>query len=333
MLHDFAKFMMICHRDIDDYILKELSMENKEMEIKKIAIIGAGALGVMYGSYLTKAYGNKCVSYLADAVRTARYRKTEFWANGKSCGFSFATPEEFGTADLVLFCVKYTAFAEAMDLAEKVSGKNTIYLSVLNGIASERDLTERFGDEHVLYCVAQEMDAMKEDAVITWTKMGVLLIGSKENRMTADLKSVMECFAQAGIAYRVPEDIHHALWSKLMLNTGINQCCAVYEAAYEQILLDEGRKQTFIGAMKEVQSVAACEGIILTDDEIETWVKVIASLKPDGYPSMRQDTLAKRRTEVELFSGTIRKLGEKYQVPTPINDFLYERIKEIEAAY
>lgn len=303
------------------------------MEIKKIAIIGAGALGIMYGSCLTKAYGNKCVSYLADEERAARYRKTEFRANGESCGFSFAVPEEFGKADLVLFCVKYTAFTAAMELAEKVSGKDTIYLSVLNGIASERDLAERFGDGHVLYCVAQEMDAMKDGPVVTWTKMGVLLIGSRENQMTADLRSVMECFSKAGIAYRVPEDIHHALWSKLMLNTGINQCCAVYEATYEQILSDPKKKQMFLGAMKEVQAVAAYEGITLTDEEVENWVKIIASLKPDGYPSMRQDTLAKRKTEVELFSGTIRRLGERYQVPTPLNDFLYGKIKEMEAAY
>lgn len=303
------------------------------MEIKKIAIIGAGALGVMYGSCLTNAYGNRCVSFLAEEERVARYRKTEFQANGASCGFSFAVPEEFGKADFVLFCVKYTAFAEAMELAEKVSGKDTIYLSVLNGIASERDLAERFGEEHVLYCVAQEMDAMKDGSAVTWTKMGVLLIGSRENQMTEDLKRVMACFGKAGVPYRVPEDIHHALWSKLMLNTGINQCCAVYEATYEQILTNPEKRQTFIGAMKEVQAVAACEGVVLTEEEIETWVKVIASLKPDGYPSMRQDTLAKRKTEVELFSGTVRTLGERYRVPTPLNDFLYGKIKEIEASY
>ena len=57
------------------------------------------------------------------------------------------------------------------------------------------------------------------------------------------------------------------------------------------------------------------------------------ALNPDGMPSMRQDTLARRPTEVELFAGAMRRLGEKHSVPTPVNDMLYRRIAELEAAY
>ena len=56
-------------------------------------------------------------------------------------------------------------------------------------------------------------------------------------------------------------------------------------------------------------------------------------MNPDGMPSMRQDTLARRPTEVELFAGAMRRLGEKHSVPTPVNDMLYRRIAELEAAY
>jgi 2-dehydropantoate 2-reductase len=48
---------------------------------------------------------------------------------------------------------------------------------------------------------------------------------------------------------------------------------------------------------------------------------------------MRQDTLARRPTEVELFAGAHAPLGEKQSVPTPVNDMLYRRIAELEAAY
>ena len=71
----------------------------------------------------------------------------------------------------------------------------------------------------------------------------------------------------------------------------------------------------------------------LTDGDVKAWLDLLDSLNPEGMPSMRQDTAARRKTEVELFSGTIRRLGKKYSVKTPVNDFLYEKIKEMEAGW
>ena len=57
------------------------------------------------------------------------------------------------------------------------------------------------------------------------------------------------------------------------------------------------------------------------------------TFNPDGMPSMRQDVLAKRPTEVEQFAGVVRRLAKKHGMPTPANDFFYEKIREIEANY
>ena len=57
------------------------------------------------------------------------------------------------------------------------------------------------------------------------------------------------------------------------------------------------------------------------------------SLAPEGKPSMRQDGEAHRPSEVELFAGTMVRLGRKHGVPTPVNDWLYDRVREMEAAY
>ena len=57
------------------------------------------------------------------------------------------------------------------------------------------------------------------------------------------------------------------------------------------------------------------------------------TFNPEGMPSMRQDVLARRPTEVEEFAGTVRRLAQKHGMPTPANDFFYTRIREIEAGY
>jgi 2-dehydropantoate 2-reductase len=60
---------------------------------------------------------------------------------------------------------------------------------------------------------------------------------------------------------------------------------------------------------------------------------IIDGLTPLGMPSMRQDGLAKRPSEVELFAGTILKKAKKYGLPAPTNQYLYDQVQAIEATY
>lgn len=76
------------------------------------------------------------------------------------------------------------------------------------------------------------------------------------------------------------------------------------------------------------------EGVNLPADNHKAFLESMApTFKPDGMPSMRQDVLAKRPTEVEQFAGAVRRLAQKHGMPTPANDFFYEKIREIEANY
>lgn len=85
--------------------------------------------------------------------------------------------------------------------------------------------------------------------------------------------------------------------------------------------------------MKEVKAVANAEGVAITDKTIEDYVELIRSLKPDSIPSMRQDSIQKRKTEVDMFAGAVISIAEKHKIPVPANEFLFCRAKEIEASY
>ena len=76
------------------------------------------------------------------------------------------------------------------------------------------------------------------------------------------------------------------------------------------------------------------EGVDLPADNHKAFLESMApAFKPDGMPSMRQDVLARRPTEVEQFAGVVRRLAQKHGMPTPANDLFYEKIREIEANY
>lgn len=118
-----------------------------------------------------------------------------------------------------------------------------------------------------------------------------------------------------------------------MLNTGINQVVMVQEGTYATVQQPGAARDRMIAAMREVMQVANAEGIDLNEGDVQGWLQIADGLNPDGMPSMRQDGLAKRYSEVELFSGTIIPLAQKHHLAVPTCAMLYQQIKEIEAEY
>lgn len=304
------------------------------IEIKTVSIVGLGALGIMYGKHLIDRIGKNAVRIVADKERIERYKKEGIYCNGEKCDFQYIdTNEKCEPADLLIVAVKYSGLEGAIANAKNQVGKNTMIISLLNGITSENMIGNVYGFEKILYCVAQGMDAVKLDNQLTYVNLGLLSFGEANDEKSEKVKALSAFFAKVNIPHEIPENMLHKLWSKLMLNTGVNQSAAVFETNYGGLQVKGKPRDTVVGAMREVIKVAEKEGINLNESEIGYWLEILDTLSPSGMPSMRQDTVSHRKTEVELFSGTIISLGKKHRIPTPINEFLYQTIKELEAAY
>ena len=304
------------------------------MNIKKVAIVGFGGMGAMYAAHLSSQAANVDCEVVADADRVTHYRKEGLVFNGKSMPINFRSYEEVKSPyDLVIFAVKYHCLPGAILQSRRLVGSETTIISVLNGIVSEDVLAEAFGSKFVLPCVAQEMDTSKTGSIVTCGSIGVLALGVFDERELSRLKKVTDFFASVDLPYIVPDDINHQLWGKLMVNTGVNQACAVYDCDFEGIHSPGVPRSAMIEAMREVAAVASKRGIDLGEDDLRYWIDIIDALNPSGRPSLRQDILAQRKTEVDLFSGTICALGDEHDIDTPVNDMFYKRIKEIEATW
>lgn len=311
------------------------------MQIKTVSIIGLGALGILFGKRMADSIGNERVRIIADARRIEKYRQEGIYCNGQLCDFAYMPPDEAcEPADLAIFAVKFSALEEAAAAMKRQIGPKTLIMSLLNGISSEGILGEQFGMENILYCIAQGMDAVKEQNRLTYTQMGKICFGespakteAEKAREAAKTKAVAEFFQEASIPHELVPDVTHMLWSKFMLNVGVNQVVACYEGSYGTIQAPGEARAMMLEAMAEVMKIAPHEGITLTEEDVNGWMKVLSTLSPDGKPSLRQDTEAGRKSEVELFAGTVRALGKKHGVRTPVNDRLYAKIKAIEAAY
>jgi len=296
--------------------------------------VGLGALGVMYGHQLSKAIPAGALHVVADAERIEQYRHGGVYCNGELCAFDYWTSGEAQTVDLVLVAVKQPGLKSALDVMERLIGEHTVIISLLNGIISEQILAKAFGPEKVLMCVAQGMDALREGQSVRYTQMGRLVFGDMEpGKPSEKARGVASFFERTGVPYILADDMPRRLWSKFMLNVGVNQVLAAYGGGYRAIQQPGPLRDMMIAAMREAMALAEKEGIALGEDDIADWIKLLSTLSPDGKPSMQQDVEAHRKSEVELFSGTVRRLGLKHGLPTPVNDALYDKILEIEQDY
>ncbi|MEC5423887.1 ketopantoate reductase family protein [Virgibacillus sp. C22-A2] len=304
------------------------------MKIKNVSIVGLGALGILYGHHLSKKIPKMNLRIIADKDRIEKYQKNGIYCNGELCDFQYVTPEEtVESADLIIFAVKFSGLHDAIKSVEKHVGDNTIFLSTLNGISSEREIGTYYGFDKILYCVAQGMDAVKEGNQQSYDNFGILCFGEKEGIDTPKVKRLADFFQEVEMPFELDANMNKRQWGKFMLNVGVNQTVALIEGDYGEIQKDGKARDMMISAMREVIALSSYEGINLTEVDLQYWLEVVGKLSPHGKPSMRQDLEAKRKSELGLFAGTVVELGKKHGVHTPVNEELHRRIHEMEQEF
>lgn len=303
------------------------------MSINKTGIVGMGALGLLYGNHIAGHCGMGAVEYLMDEKRVEKYRDAEFSINGETFSFPVKDAKKAEPVDLLIIAVKYTGLKEAIEEMKQAVGPDTIIISVLNGITSEKLIGEVYGMDNIVYTVAQGMDAMKFGNSLNYTQMGKLHIGSTGGKSEGNLAKLVSFFDEIQLPYIVEKDILYRLWSKFMLNVGVNQTCMVYGTTYSGVLQKGESNRTLIAAMREVVALANAEGVALSEKDINQYIEITRTLNPNGTPSMGQDRINKKHSEVEMFAGCVIEMAAKHHIYVPTNEFLYDRVKEIETEY
>lgn len=300
-------------------------------EIKKISLIGLGAIGGTYASKLQDMEPG-CLRIIVNQERYERLQRTGFEVRGKGYAFNYVRPEEaVEPADLIIVSVKYHHLQQAIQDIRNHVGEDTIILSLMNGISSEQQLGEVYGMEKVLYGMVLSIDAERERNKIIYADTATIYFGEGNNRqLSSKVEAVKALFDRAGIKYIIPDDMLHTLWWKFMFNVGINQTSAVLKAPYKVFQQVHEAEAFLRAAMEEVLVLAQKDGIGLTADSIDEFVNLVKRQSPESRTSMLQDIEAGRKTEVEMLAGTVCELGKKHGVDTPINQMLFYMIRTME---
>lgn len=298
--------------------------------IKNVLLCGLGAVGSIYANKI-KDYAD--LRILVDEDRLERYRKNPLILNGKILELNYILPDEQNfKADLIVITTKYDGLSDAVNSIKNFVKSDSIIISLLNGINSEKIIAKKYGQNKVLLSYWIGHSAMRTGNKVSHDGIGTIVFGSKKsnNENVAKLK---EFFDYAKIEYKLPEDIEYNLWLKFMLNVSSNQPSAVYNATFGELINNPEYMDLIKKLMIEVQVIAKAEGVKNTGNMIDDALNTLSKMCPEGKTSMLQDVLAKRKTEVDMFAGTIIELGKKHNIPTPYNEMMKEKIELIHQNY
>lgn len=294
--------------------------------IKNVLICGIGAIGSIYADKIQR-YDSQSLRILVDKERLNRYLANPTIFNGRELNFNYILPDNSDfKADLIIIATKFEGLKDALNNIKNFVKEDTIILSLLNGVTSEWLIAEKYGREKLLYSYFIGHSAVREGRKIIHDDVNTIVYGSENSDDIENVERLQEYFERVGINYSIPDDILHSLWLKFMLNVAANQTTAILGLTFGE-LLENTRAMAFVrNVLKEVQAIAKAEGVKNPETMIDETVEHLHTMIPDGKTSMLQDVEAGRKTEVDMFAGTVIELGLKHHIETPYNTVLKELV-------
>ena len=305
---------------------------------RKIAVMGAGAVGSYFGGMLARAGAR--VTLIGRRAHVEAIARDGLLIDSihfqERIAVAASTQADAARdAELVLFCVKTTDTDAAARALAPYLPAGAIVVSLQNGVDNVERIRAASGIEAVpaVVYVATAMPtpgrvkhAARGDLVIGWPQHGPAGAG----RSNDDLERVAQCFAGAGVPCRISENIEGELWTKLVWNCAGNALTALARSSYGQVAQNELARDLLAAAASEAIAVARAAGVDLPPLDLAAAGVKMAKDLGDATSSTAQDIARGKRTEIDALNGYVARRGAELGVPTPVNHTLFALVKLLE---
>ncbi|MFA5093357.1 MAG: 2-dehydropantoate 2-reductase [Candidatus Omnitrophota bacterium] len=303
----------------------------------KIVVVGGGAIGCLFAAFLTKS---KEEIWLLDKNKdaAAKINATGISLEGVSGNWNAkikvsANPVEIGKADLILICVKSFNTKQAIEQIKPILGESTKILTLQNGIGNVEIISEMVGEEKVIAGITSQGTTLIDTGKIHHAGIGETIIGVIDGKTPVELRSIREIFNKVGLETKMTRDIKSLIWSKLIINVGINALTAITRLPNGKLTEYEGTRRILRDAVTEAVRIVKRKRIKLIFDDPLAKVEAVCESTASNHSSMLQDVLRKKRTEIDFINGVIVRLGQEMGINVPTNKLLLDLVKTIEASY
>lgn len=302
----------------------------------KIAIIGAGAMGSIFGAALSesghettlvdvaeplveKINADGIVVESADSERTVRIAAT-------------TDPAEIGVVDLVVFFVKCYHTAAAAESARPLVGEGTIVASLQNGWGNGEILAEQFGAERLVVGVTYNSGTVRELGRVAHTGVAATLVGAYEGSPDK-AQPLADALNGAGFETSLSETIITEIWKKLILNAATLPTSALTGLSIAP-LGEPGPTLDLVDELAiEATAVARARGYEIDPEERVEAINALLPRGGSGKASMLQDFEAGRRSEIDVINGAVVKAAAEAGIDVPLNRAMVGLVKGNERAH
>jgi 2-dehydropantoate 2-reductase len=306
--------------------------------IMKIAVVGAGAMGSLFGAMLAET-GNEVWLYdvWVDHVQTINNEGLSIEREGKTHTLSIKAttdPEQIGQAELVIIFVKSTQTASAAETARKLAGSVGAVMTLQNGMGNADILSEYIAPEKVLAGTTSHGATMLGPGSIRHAGVGSTTIGAwaETEQGQERARIISDFFTRVGIESEAVDDVRSVLWNKLLINIGINAITALTAIKNGQILDLESTKELSRKAVEEAMKIAGEMNIDVREDAIDH-VYAVAKATAANRSSMGQDVDNKRQTEIGTINGFIVSEAKRLGLQAPVNETLTALVETLQHHY
>ena len=304
----------------------------------KIAVVGAGAMGSLFGGLLAEA-GNEVWLYdvseghvdrvKADGLVIEREGRSR---NVNICATTNA--QEIGHAELVLIFVKSTQTQKAAQTAGLLTGSEGFVMTLQNGMGNADTIATVIDPNRVLAGTTSHGATLLGPGRIRHAGSGPTVMGLWSHG-DAGFKRAQEfalVLSSAGFETQVTEEVRHIIWDKLLVNIGINALTALTGTKNGQILDLETTRELSRAAVAEAVCVAEAQGIEVRQDPVDHVFKIAAATAVNRS-SMGQDIDNRRETEIDAINGFIVREARRLGLKAPVNQTLTTLIETLQAHY
>ena len=312
---------------------------SKNMNVPRIAIVGAGAMGSVYAGLFAEAGYQISVVDLWHEHITA-IGKTGLHLEGASgdrviSGITAVHQiADLGSIDLYVIATKANGVGEAAAEIAKAMQPDSLVLTIQNGLGAGDRIAQYMPTDNVLLGVAEGFGAsIKGPGHIHHNAMRQIRIGEMGGGMTDRLVWIESLWQAAGFKATAFADIHQLVWEKFICNVMCSAPSVAFDCTIGELFSDEDRRIVALGCMLEAYEIGLAKNITFSfDDAVAYGVKFAADM-PHAIPSMRLDHLAGKRSEIDAINGMVPVLGREMGIKTPYNDTLVALVRAREASF
>jgi 2-dehydropantoate 2-reductase len=296
-----------------------------------IVIIGAGAIGSLFGGLLSK---NNTVVLVGRTSHTKAIQHDGLHITGKNhlhvkLSAVDSIKDMTIAPDLVLLTVKSydteTAIRESLPLISK----ETIVLSLQNGLDNIEKVERVIQKNQILAGVTTHGALFSKPGVINHTGIGKTILGELNGALTTRLERLVWVFNEAGIVTSATSDIEKEIWAKAIINSSINPLTTFFQCRNGYLLENPVLDSIVESICQESTSIAQHIGIQLTTEDMIQRTKKVIMETAKNYSSMVQSIQQGKKTEIASINGVLATCGKQHGLMTPLNDILITLITSI----